>query len=366
MVLGEKVDWDHHPQWVVLAAQLAADLTVALHDYQEADPVRAAGFREKLQAAYTTLHDLRAGEYLTGYGTKGHGNFIWQYVHQFGPLAQVKALLEGTEMGKVFPDLYVAWPSKPSRWRNIFKASTPDTKPASTAAGTEHWITIHPHGEDEKGIPVLVRENGDGTASVIGGAGHHLDQLRIGEKGRIGGAKAKGKSEAWDPGAVSEEQANTAREQKAQSQQLLREAQDRVAEHVKNLINDRGAMVAGEQVKWDDLSSAEQKKLIQNATKDSLYQSTYGAFADEQRAEAPVGPIMVTPAPHEPGEDNFDTMPDDTEPKIEGEDEPSDYDLKEPKEPVRRPRLALSTSEADAIYEEVATASALREPSDTT
>jgi hypothetical protein len=73
-----------------------------------ADPVRAAGFREKLQAAYTTLRDMRSAEYLTGYGTKGHGNFIWQYVHQFGPLVQVKALLEETELGKVFfPDLTI-------------------------------------------------------------------------------------------------------------------------------------------------------------------------------------------------------------------------------------------------------------------
>lgn len=41
------------------------------------------------------------------------------------------------------------------------------------------WITIHPHGEGEKGVPVLIRDNGDGTAHVIAGAGGRLNLLKL-------------------------------------------------------------------------------------------------------------------------------------------------------------------------------------------
>jgi len=43
----------------------------------------------------------------------------------------------------------------------------------------QRWITVHPNGEDEKGIPVLIQENPDGTAHVIGGAGGKLNYLRL-------------------------------------------------------------------------------------------------------------------------------------------------------------------------------------------
>ena len=43
----------------------------------------------------------------------------------------------------------------------------------------ERWITVKPHGPDEKGTPVLIRENPDGSASVIGGAGGKLNYLKL-------------------------------------------------------------------------------------------------------------------------------------------------------------------------------------------
>lgn len=41
------------------------------------------------------------------------------------------------------------------------------------------WITIHPHGKDEKGQPVLIQENQDGSAHIIGGAGGKLNYLKL-------------------------------------------------------------------------------------------------------------------------------------------------------------------------------------------
>lgn len=41
------------------------------------------------------------------------------------------------------------------------------------------WITVHPHGDDSKGIPVLIMPNSDGSATVIGGAGGKLNYLHL-------------------------------------------------------------------------------------------------------------------------------------------------------------------------------------------
>lgn len=43
----------------------------------------------------------------------------------------------------------------------------------------ERWITVHPHGADSKGQPVLVSEQKDGSLKVIGGAGGSLNHLRL-------------------------------------------------------------------------------------------------------------------------------------------------------------------------------------------
>ena len=149
-----------------------------------------------------------------------------------------------------------------------------------------------------------------GTLSRKGGVVRRSNSALLGW-GRVWGwLEEQGQVSGVVPRRSERRAANTAREQKALAQGLLREAQDRVAQHVQRLIEDRGAMVLGEKVGWNKLSDAEQKELIKRATKDSLYQSTYGSFDDLQRSEAPVGPILGSPAP---SEDSFDTMPEDSD-----------------------------------------------------
>ena len=48
-------------------------------------------------------------------------------------------------------------------------------------AGATRWITIHPPDGDKgrPGVPVMIRENGDGTAHVVGGAGGRLNMLKL-------------------------------------------------------------------------------------------------------------------------------------------------------------------------------------------
>lgn len=43
------------------------------------------------------------------------------------------------------------------------------------------WITAHPNGEGSKGVPLLIREHPDGSASVIAGAGGKLNHLKLGK-----------------------------------------------------------------------------------------------------------------------------------------------------------------------------------------
>lgn len=43
----------------------------------------------------------------------------------------------------------------------------------------ERWITAHPNGEGTKGVPVLITEHPDGTATVIGGAGGKMNHLKL-------------------------------------------------------------------------------------------------------------------------------------------------------------------------------------------
>jgi superfamily II DNA or RNA helicase len=43
----------------------------------------------------------------------------------------------------------------------------------------ERWVTVHPHGPDSKGQPILIQEQKDGSAKVIGGAGGKLNHLRL-------------------------------------------------------------------------------------------------------------------------------------------------------------------------------------------
>jgi superfamily II DNA or RNA helicase len=50
---------------------------------------------------------------------------------------------------------------------------------AAELTGGERWITLHPNGPDEKGTPVLIRPNPDGSAHVIGGAGGSLSYLKL-------------------------------------------------------------------------------------------------------------------------------------------------------------------------------------------
>src|SRR5437763_8511054 len=76
-------------------------------------------------------------------------------------------------------------------------------KAADIPAGA-HWLTVHPHGPDTKGQPVLVQpvEPGSHVMHVIGGAGGKLNYLKItaskspADYAKESGERAKAKRDA--------------------------------------------------------------------------------------------------------------------------------------------------------------------------
>ena len=57
--------------------------------------------------------------------------------------------------------------------RSLTLAKAKDVPPGA------RWITLHPNGQDEKGVPVLIEPRGDGSWSVTAGAGGKLNYLRL-------------------------------------------------------------------------------------------------------------------------------------------------------------------------------------------
>jgi len=57
----------------------------------------------------------------------------------------------------------------------------PDDEPLRKTAlkAGQRWITVHPHGPGEKGVPILIQENPDGSHRVVAGAGGKLTHLHL-------------------------------------------------------------------------------------------------------------------------------------------------------------------------------------------
>jgi hypothetical protein len=96
-----------------------------------------------------------------------------------GPLATTVVSVDGDAVHLVVNDepVWLDWPAL-----EIDSVTRRDGRAVWTlkALGPgERWVTAHPNGEGTKGIPILIQEHPDGTASVIGGAGGKLNHLKL-------------------------------------------------------------------------------------------------------------------------------------------------------------------------------------------
>lgn len=104
--------------------------------------------------------------------------------------------------------------------RSLSRLTAPLRKAKPLKAG-QRWITVHPNGPGEKGTPVLIEDNKDGTWSVIAGAGGRLQHLRLHSVKSEDEHKAEGKKRAAErrekEAARRAAQAPEAREQEKKS-----------------------------------------------------------------------------------------------------------------------------------------------------
>lgn len=96
---------------------------------------------------------------------------------------------------------------------------------AQVPAGAR-WITIHPHGKEEKGQPVLIEPQADGSAKVIGGAGGALNHLRI--RAVKSEAEYKADAEKERKAKADAKKAQTQRDKAAGILQAKKDARERV------------------------------------------------------------------------------------------------------------------------------------------
>ena len=87
-----------------------------------------------------------------------------------------------TEHGKKPEGLKVPQSANQRAVAELRKASQvillPLLKARELKAG-QRWITVHPNGPDEKGVPVMIQQEPDGSHRIVAGAGGKLTHLRL-------------------------------------------------------------------------------------------------------------------------------------------------------------------------------------------
>jgi len=149
---------------------------------------------------------------------------------------------------------------KPYRVSAIFSL----LKSSNTPAGAR-WITVHPNGKSEKGVPVLVQESkpGSGVWRVIGGAGGKLNYLKL------RGVRSEGqyRQEAAQRQREHREAAKLQRNRDRETGQL--EAKQAARKAVKQQVGDRERKfisTVAQSMGWKEEDIAFPEQRYQNAT----------------------------------------------------------------------------------------------------
>lgn len=86
----------------------------------------------------------------------------------------------------------------------------------------QRWITVHPNGHDEKGVPVLIEEAGDGTHRVIAGAGGKLTHLRLDKVGSEEEHKEKARERSKEKRAKEKERKAAQSDEERETEQAAK------------------------------------------------------------------------------------------------------------------------------------------------
>lgn len=177
------------------------------------------------------------------------------------------------------------------------------------------WITVHPNGKSEKGQPVLIQPNPDGSARVIGGAGGKLNYLKL----RAVRSEADYKREAATKKAAAAEERKAQRERDKQAGILeskvaaKRAVREQQVGHEREFIR-KVAEAAGWQPQAleftppptasdavaNKLAADHHRQLLQRAVEVVDQQRQRLAADAEARQEAGIGEVPVAAAADDP------------------------------------------------------------------
>lgn len=348
-----------HSDWLEQARIVATALQQALtaHETDPDEDTLAA-----LHALYTKLHDLRASSFAPdGGGETSRGNFIWQYLTNFGVLPTVKRIVHPEYAAKCYPDLVFSEPevaevAKLDGWARVGQSfiardgslyevrkrnsggylTTGDEfvaredalwvvakftglagavpgrkapKAPGWTVGNEHWITVHPHGPDTKGLPVLVRDGKDGLMRIIGGVGGHMNGTVIDPRRKIRhrGGKTEPAPEVADnrtPEEIAADEAaanarlRTNKVQLATLNEQRREVREKLEAHIAEMV-DAALDSAGRDYHFEDLSATQQKKVLKRVKASAMGQTVAGRQARRDLASIVGKPPGKTDEPQE-------------------------------------------------------------------
>jgi len=170
----------------------------------------------------------------------------------------------------------------------------PEKKAAPSKLGTgEHWITVHPNGDDEEGHPVLIKENPDGTHTVIGGAGGALNGLRLTgvrtmaehreEAKRRAKAKAQQRREAQDKEHQEryERHLEAAKTEGLKGEEASLEATKRAAGEARQVEQAKQERIAHVQ----SLKKEQQQKVLEQLARDAGWKPEQFSLSDDEKAK---------------------------------------------------------------------------------
>lgn len=244
---------------------------------------------------------------------------------------------------KVFPDLVWEPIPEPTGWRGLLGRVAKAAKAKQAAnTGVEHWITVHPHGPGTEGQPVLVRNNSDGTMSVIGGAGGNLNHLRLDPSRNV----ARGKDLKAAPKDAIEQPVSEAEAERAQAereQQVSKAREDLAAAKERQAaaeqqLHDYAREQLGVDLHADDVTPAQRRKLLKKLRTSALRTLAYGEVQRRDLADS-AGPDDLGEKP---------AAPSKADPELGDVDAPDDG---QPDSKPPRPSMALTSEQASAVLD---------------
>ena len=146
-------------------------------------------------------------------------------------------VLAALRQGQVHPELLKALAEHREGFKEGGAGHVPKLDFGETAPSGERWITVHPRGHDEKGVPVLVRvhPHNPRQGHIIGGAGGRMNLRRLNlktpEEYRKAAAERRKARRTSESGKVDEGQRAALEEVKGQHQQRRRAAAAQVLRH---------------------------------------------------------------------------------------------------------------------------------------